>query len=295
MLRLCLVAVFAMGVATLSIASPALAKKSLWSKMEECPFGAKVVAPNGEEVPTHFCTFGEAGPESFYQAGKVTIHFVKPVDLYGGIAEVPGAAPGQEDIFITPRNGVSISKEAEPGPSLTELDAEDLAEPEKARYEKYLASGKSTATTETVELAKPNLFLSLHDLFAESGPTFGFSIMIHIQNPFLGKECYDGTTVTPIEVPFTTGTTSPPLPNTPIEGEVGEEGEPEPDLDNAVAKLVDNEYAAPGVSDCGVNGGADAAVDAGLGLPSPAGNNTTELIGKLWITTATQAEKHIQL
>ena len=188
---------------------------------------------------------------------------------------------------------MTISKEAEPAPSLTEgLNAENLAEPEKKRYEEYIASGKSTKATETVELASPNLFLSLHNLFSENGPTFRFSIMIHIQNPFLGKACYDGSTVAPIEVPFTTGTTSPPPPNTPITGRLGNEGEPEPDLENAETTLVNNEYAAPGVSGCGINGGADAALNAGLGLPSPAGNNTTELIGLLWITRPASGRTH---
>lgn len=292
MLGLCLAAVFAMSALTLSFASSALAKKSLWNKMDECPFGAKVMTPGGE-AETHFCLFGEAGPESYFQAGKVTIHFVKPIDLYGGVAEDPENA--EANTYVRPLNNVQISKEAEPGPSLTEgVNAEKLAEPEKARYEAYLASGRSTATTETIEVADEGIFVSFSPFFGEHGESFGFPVMIHIKNPFLGKGCYDGSTAEPIDVPYTTGETNPPAPNTPIEGGIGEEHEPEPDLVNAEAKLVDNEYAAPGVQGCGVNGGADGAIDAGLGLPSPAGTNATELIGLLWTSTVTQTEKHIQ-
>ena len=292
MLGLALAAIFTMSALMLSFAPSALAKKSLWKKMEECPFGAKVMTPGGE-AETHFCLFGEAGPESYFQAGKVTIHFVKPIDLYGGVAEEPDG--GEANTYVPPLNNVEISKEAEPAPSLTEgIDAEKLEEPEKARYEEYIASGKSTKTTETIEVAKEGIFVDFTPFFAENGESFGFPVMIHIKNPFLGKNCYDGSTAEPINVPYTTGETDPPPPNTPIEGGIGDEGEPELGLLNAEATLVDNEYAAPGVQNCGVNGGADAAIDGGLGLPSPAGSNTTELIGLLWTSTVNQTEKHIQ-
>ena len=292
MLGLALAAILTMSAVTLSFASSALAKKSLWTKMSECPIGAKVMTPGGE-AETHFCLFGEAGPESYYQAGKVTIHFGKPVDLFGGIAEDPETT--EANTYVPPLNNVQISKEAEPGPSLTEgIDAEKLEEPEKQRYEAYIAAGKSTKTTETIELAKESIFVSFTPFFGENGESFGFSVLIHIQNGFLGKTCYDGSTVEPINVGYTTGETNPPPPNTPIAGGIGEEHEPEVGLLNAEATLVNNEYAAPGVKGCGVNGGADAAVDAGLGLPSPAGSNTTKLIGTLWTATVNQTEKHIQ-
>ena len=294
MLGLSLMALLAMSALMLSVASSALAKKSAWARFDECPFGATAMTPGGP-APTHFCLYGEAGPESFFQAGKVTIHFTKPIQLSGGIAEDP--ENNEANTYIPPRNNVQITKEAEPGPSLTEgIDAEALAEPEKARYEQYVASGKPTKTTETIELAKEDIFVDLTPFFGEHGESFGFSVLIHIQNRFLGKSCYVGSTVSPIDVPFTTGETSPPPPNTPIRGEVGEEfGEEESIILSAFAVLVDNEYAAPGVSGCGINGGADAGLDAGLGLPSAAGNNTTELIGKLYTVTAHQAEKHVQL
>lgn len=300
MLGLGLAALFAMSAMALGGASSALAKKSPWRIMEECPIGSTVETPGGPSS-IHFCLFGEAGPESFFQAGKVTVHFTKPIDLRGGMAVVPSTetyspTSNEQYVYIPARNGEDISKEAEPGPSLTEgLVAEKLTEPEKQRYEKYSAAGKSTKTTETIEMAAPLHFMSLTNFFGEHGPTFQFDVMIHIQNPFLGKACYDGSTVSPIEVAFTSGETSPPPPNTPISGGINEEHEPEPALVNAEAKLVNNEYAAPGVTGCGVNGGADAAIDAGLGLPSAAGNNSSELIGLLWLGYLGPSEEHIHL
>jgi hypothetical protein len=108
-----------------------------------------------------------------------------------------------------------------------------------------------------------------------------FPIMVHISNPFLGERCYDGTTIEPIVVTFTTGETSPEPPNTPIHGFAGTQetfGEGSV-IEVQKARLVNNSYAAPGVEGCGYEGHADQAVDAGLGLPSPAGSNTTVLIG----------------
>ena len=82
---------------------------------------------------------------------------------------------------------------------------------------------------------------------------------IKLSNPFLGNTCYDGSNSDPIQIKYTTGTTSPPPPNEPLEGKPGgvfstNEG--------AIAhivegKLVDNSFAAPGVTGCGVAGSAE--------------------------------------
>jgi hypothetical protein len=274
-LGLCTAAVFATCAMTLSLAAPALAKKSPFEKFNECPLGTPELKG---------CIYGEAGAESYFQAGKVTVHFVKPVILQGGFQR---ETEERTDPFVAARNGKTIGVEKEPTVGLTEgLDAEKLEEPEKKRYEEYIASGKSTKVTEAVELAAPasDIFLAEENLVAEVGQGFGFPVMIHIQNPFLGKNCYDGTTVEPIDIPYTTGETHPEPPNTPIHGYLGSlesEGEGEI-LVIKGQKLVNNEYAAPGVSGCGLSGGADAALDEGLGLPSPAGSNTTELVGNLY-------------
>ena len=247
--------------------------------------------PSGTEGLTA-CVYGEAGKESFFQAGKVTVKFQKPVILRGGIIEneETGAL-----IWVGSRYGDTISREAEPAPSLTEgINPELLPEPEKKRYEEYIAAGKSTKVTATVELAKPatgNIQINEASLLNESGTAFAFPVMIHLTNKFLGAHCYVGSTQEPIEIQFTTGETSPPPPNTPIHGALGSiavtgGGQI---LDIHGTKLVNNSYAAPGVQGCGIARtteagnvwGADAAIDAGLGLPSPAGSNTTELIGNL--------------
>ena len=277
MLGLCLTMVVAVGAMSSASALAGTFTPEYEKLFNECP--TNITELSG-------CDYGEAGKESFFQAGKVTVHFVKPVILRTGFIE---DELGNFHVYGA-RNGNTISREAEPGPSLTEgIDVEKLEEPEKKRYEEYLAAGKSTKTTETVELAQPatTIYLNEGNLLIEEGTTFGFPVMIHISNPFLGKTCYDGNTVEPINVEVTTGATNPPPPNTSIHGSKGHitsSGEGtilHIGVKGNLVKLVNNSFAAPGVQGCGIDGGADAALDAGIGLPSPAGNNTTELIGVL--------------
>jgi hypothetical protein len=108
---------------------------------------------------------------------------------------------------------------------------------------------------------------------------------VHLENStgVLGNSCYVGSTSNPIVLNLTTGTTSPPPPNTPITGK-----NPtitfDPVLEITKASngiYVDNSFAAPGASGCvltlfgfipiSING----LVNAQSGLPAAAGTNET--------------------
>lgn len=276
-----LLAVFAFA------AGPALAAKNVWNKFAECPL-------NYPEA-LNACVYAKTGPESFFQAGKVTVHFVKPIVLQVGLKE--NEETGALKV-IGAEQGHSITKVKEPAPSLTEdINVEDLSEAEKARYEKYLAAGKSVNATATIELAQPAEDLTINEanLLTENKETaLGFPVMIHLQNPFVGKYCYVGSTQNPINVSFITGETEPPPPNTPIHGALGTihvigEGNI---LQILGDRLVNNSYASPGVQGCGINGSLDAAMNSALGLPSPAGTNSTELVGELNQAGANATREH---
>ena len=182
---------------------------------------------------------------------------------------------------------------AQPAPSLTEaIDPELLPEKEKTRYEEYLANGGSTAVTATIELAGPadEILVDPHSTLEEAGesePAFRFPVMIHLSNKFLGKDCYNGSTADPIVVSFITGETHPEPPNVPIHGHTGTpRTHGEGNVAEVVgAELVNNTYAAPGVEGCGFYDGADAALDAGLELPSPSGHNTSVLTGAFQVAS----------
>jgi hypothetical protein len=280
-----------MAVAALWAVAPGAAsaanEKNVWQKFAECPLNYP------EELSG--CIYAKTGPESFFQAGKVTVHFTKPIVLQVGFKE--NEETGALKV-VPAEQGHSVTKVAEPAPPLTEdINTEALSESEKARYEAYLAAGKSTKTTATIELAEPAQDMTLNEaaLIEETKETsLGFPVMIHLSNPFVGKYCYVGSTQNPINVPFITGETEPPPPNTPIHGTLGRivvigGGQI---LQISGDKLVNNSYASPGVQGCGINGGLDAAMNSALGLPSPAGMNATELVGELNQAGAPAVREH---
>jgi len=307
-LGLCLIAAFAVSA---MVAGPALARPKAgsnnpkeWNKFENCP----VNAPPAFEtfIKSRGCIWGKSGGETYFQAGNITVHFTKGILLQGGQQSTEHRACTAEDellyyecspgysvkgyflpqAFVGPEYGNStLSKAAQPAPSLTEaVDTALLSPKELERYEKYVAAGK-TAVTATVELAGPasSFFLDETNLLSSYGEALGLPVQIKLTNPFLGNTCYVGSNENPIHISYTTGTTNPPPPNEPLKGKAGgvfstNEGAI---VHIVEGKLVDNSFASPGVTGCGVAGGADAAINAATGLPSAAGHNTTVLEGEL--------------
>jgi hypothetical protein len=114
--------------------------------------------------------------------------------------------------------------------------------------------------------------------------TVTLPIKVHLETPsgVLGKNCYVGSTGTPIVLNNTTGTTNPPPPNKPITGKEGEFSEANEIAFFKNGIYVDNAFAVPGASGCtltlfgfipiSLNG----FVNSQAGLPSAAGNNEAE-------------------
>jgi hypothetical protein len=270
-LGLCLAA--ALAVAAIG-ATSALAKKSevsLLKVFSNCPVN---MHPNA-------CTYGKSNNKSFYTAGKAVIQMVHPVTLQGGLIEEFNENGEFKELgFQLPENGTSIlTKVAQPAPSLTEgVDPELLSPAEKERYEKFVADGKTkvTATIETAGYYKPQEVVNLGNLLNESGTALKFEVQVKLSNPFLGKDCTVGTNTSPINIELTTGQSGK------LHGKAGKFNfHAIGMLEVEENELVNNEYTSPGVTDCGNANGADAAIDAALGLPSAAGENETVIAGTL--------------
>ncbi|MFG2090910.1 hypothetical protein, partial [Spirillospora sp. NPDC048824] len=75
-------------------------------------------------------------------------------------------------------------------------------------------------------------------------------LKVRLINPFLGSHCTVGTNDNPINVSLTTGTTSPPAPNTPITGESISIVRSDPPPEVLQAKHVGNSFAVPGAKGC---------------------------------------------
>ena len=113
--------------------------------------------------------------------------------------------------------------------------------------------------------------------------TITLPIRVHLVNGVLGNNCYVGSPTNPINLKLTTGTTSPPPPNTPITGKAPtiEFDIPREVILAKNGSFVDNSFSAPGASGCvltlfgfipiSING----LVNTQSGLPAPAGTNET--------------------
>lgn len=99
---------------------------------------------------------------------------------------------------------------------------------------------------------------------------------LKLSNPLIGAFCQIGTDSNPAYINLITGTTNPPAPNRPISGRVGELrlGTTFPGLLIDDNLNVDNAFAVPGASGCGLGLGLiNTVINAKLKLPSAAGNN----------------------
>jgi hypothetical protein len=189
--------------------------------------------------------------------GKKDVPISIPIGLSGGVDENLG------NFAVSPKGGLELVKEPVPGGLIgsTKLD--------------WLAN--------VLNLTQ----LKLYAVSEAAGiPSLGITemrlpIRVHLINPVLGDNCYVGSFANPIVLNLTTGTTSPPPPNTPITGKL-------PTLtSNALeiisfsgATFVDNSFAAPGASGCVLSlfHGAlkiniDNLLNSKSGLPAPAGTN----------------------
>jgi hypothetical protein len=148
-----------------------------------------------------------------------------------------------------------------------------------------LQSSKVTTVTATTELAgsASSIVLSPGNLFAEEGPALVLPVKVHLENALLGRECYIGSDSSPIVLELTTGTTSPPLPNTPIKGSPGSLAfNSEGTILSLVGEsLVNNTFAVPAATGCGgpLAFLIDPIVNSRLGLPAIPGHNTAVFTG----------------
>jgi hypothetical protein len=153
-----------------------------------------------------------------------------------------------------------------------------------------------TGVNVTTELAEPanKIGISTENLLVESGTALSLPVKVHLENPFLGEECYLGSDSSPIRIALTTGTTSPPAPNKPISGSGGIAtfNSSFTIITLEKNKLVNNSFAAPGAEGCGgiFSGLIDPIVDSKLGLPAAAGHNTAILAGTLKTASAAATE-----
>jgi hypothetical protein len=150
-----------------------------------------------------------------------------------------------------------------------------------------------TATPQLVGLPT----LNLANLLSKKGAGLTLPVDVLVSNTLidaLGSDCTIGDSANPITLNLTTGTTSPPPPNTPITGNAGTlSSKSDGELQIRGMKLVDNAFAVPGADNCGPLGVLDEILDIDKGLPSAAGSNTAILGGSSYTAPASLIRKYL--
>jgi hypothetical protein len=258
-----------------------------YTKFDQCPF-------SNLEVKKCVYSVTESG-EVVLGSKKVPIE--KPVVLQGGT----GKAVGGYSPFFAASNGITLSEAPQnvPGGLAGLVNCKEISNillrlSCEAAFEKGL-----TGVTSTLELAKPatEIVVNETNLAGEIGTALKLPVKAHLENPFLGSNCYVGSAASPIIWELTSGETNPPGPNVKIKGSPGtisflEEGRI---LEAAGTKLVDNAWAAPGVSGCGgflVELLLNPIINVASGLPAAAGQNTAILNNTIFSGAAAAVRKN---
>jgi hypothetical protein len=278
-----LLAVAAMSLAALGFASPALATKptGLFVNFGDCP--VKISKLNT-------CVYAQTSG-GYFKIKKTEVPITKTITLQGGILENEETG-AQTFENATDGNTLSKTPQTVPGGLFKILAPEFFPEILKVIFNEFINKGFTGATATTELVGKVGI--STPALIGKTGAALTLPLRVHLENSFLGNNCFIGSASHPVVVELTTGTTSPPLPNEPITGSIGEPEFPTEGL--LILKknsLVNNTFAAPSAEGCGsqilfgiFTGLIDEAVNAEVGTPSTSGNNTAILNGTLEIANA---------
>jgi hypothetical protein len=273
-------ALLVVALASLGLAGSAQAKLvEPFTKFQYCPW-------HNAEVARCLYSVTNSGE---VKLGKKTVPIEKKVILQGGFAEANETT--KQAKFFEATNGITLSKAAQNVPGgLAGIVPEASSPPLVKALIKFFFENSFTGLTSTLELAKPasEIQISESNLSRKEGVALKLPVKVHLENPFLGKSCYVGSSGSPIWWELTTGKTAPKSPNTSIEGSAGhitflEEGLI---LQLNSNKLVDNNWSAPGATGCGgiLSFLVNPIVNAQLGTTT-AGNNTAILNNTIEITT----------
>jgi len=284
-------AMLLVALATLGFASSAQAKLTgEFTKFQYCPYTTATVERCLYSVTT--------GGEVVLGAKKVPIE--KEVILQGGYTEpaTEGAEAGFAKFFAA-TNGVTLSKAPQNVPGGLAGIVPDEKSPALVKaLIKFFFENSLTGVNSTLELANSasDIRISENHLAEAEGVALKMPVKIHLENPFLGKSCYVGSSSSPIKFELTSGVTNPPAPNKPITGSTGavEFLEGARILRLKGAEIVDNAWSAPTASGCGgiLSFLVNPIINGQLGLPAASGKNTAILKNTIMTTTAFALKKN---
>jgi hypothetical protein len=248
-------------------------------------------APTGEYAQFKYCPYQNAAvtgcvlsttTSGSFKLGNATVPINKPIVFQGGFKFDPSTFG--TTFYDASNGGVTLSRTSldVPGGLLGLMNPGGFFGVLEQAFENAVRS--ANGVTATAEQAGPARF-DYFNFLINDGITLTLPIRVHLENPFLGPNCYIGSTGSPVTLRLTLGTTSPPAGTAPITG-FGGVVSTTPDGNVATAsgaKLVDNTFSVPAASDCGYlpldKLLITAAVNSREGLPSAAGRSVAILQG----------------
>jgi hypothetical protein len=286
-------------IAALAAISASTALANEYSAFEQCPYKTAGV----EGCLSSVTESGEIVIGTKKEAKeKTAVPIVAHQTLQGGFGEAneeTGQAP-----FYGATNGQTLSKTAQkvPGGLLDFIKCTEIKEVLLRLSCEFFFENSYTGVNAITELAVPASSIYLNEFalnnelpFPPAPPALVLPVKIHLENAFLGGECYIGSNSEPIELALTTGATSPALPNTSIHGATGVKSSKAKGRILVITgnKLVGNAFKVGKAHGCGAFGILDGIVESKLGLPSPDGENTAILNNKLEQAGAGAVEENL--
>lgn len=285
MQRLYKSAIGLLAISALAMMAPAVASahEGEWARFNQCP----------STNPTVFKCVNSLTTGGKVVLGNKNVPIVNPVTLQGGF-EKPNAETGMSQ-FVGAVNGDTLSKTPQPVPgglaglvNCKEISNFILRASCELTFENGL-----TGVNSTLELARPASEIKISEihLVSEELVALELPVKVHLENPFLGSECYVGSSGSPLTWKLTTGAAAPPLHGESGEVEFLEEGRI---LELKHSKLVDNTWSAPGANGCGgiFSFLIDPIINLQAGLPAGTGSNAAILETTSFLATAKAVNAH---
>lgn len=268
-MRVARMALFAVAVATLGSAASASAELlGEFTRFQQCPW-------TNTEVKQCLYVLSKGGTVTL---GNKKLTIEKQIVLQGGAGEPAGGISP----FFAATNGVTLTKAGQPVPGgLAGLVPDGKSPPLVKAMAKFYFENMLTGVNATLELAEPASSIGFGELNLLDGEGLALKLplKIHLENPFLGKACYVGSSESPIIWELTSGGAGSPG--------VSKFLEEKQILELSENELVDDTWAAPLASGCG--GGlsflVDPIVNEQLGSLA-AGHNAADLKNTIYISAA---------
>src|SRR3954452_12573816 len=240
-----------------------------WAAFEGCPVdNAAMLAADGISVIA--ACLGGGAPNGQITLGSTTMP-VGAVRLQFGALNQSGAY----SLVQPARGGLSGDPITVPGGLLGLMCPSNV--PVISQICDAVVGSPLNKVTATMEPAGPATDFDLSAAVSTGRSIMTLPVKIHLQNPFLDKDCYIGSTSDPL----TLKVANQSRPTAKFV-RFNADGTPNPTgemnyTDLSGAAVADTTFAVPAARGCGLFGLIDSVVNARQGLPSPSGANSLTL------------------